>query len=51
MKKGLLRRALLFMGVATFLIVESGCKGRTIENVEPTGDTVEVVIVEEVDSI
>lgn len=31
---------LMILGVMAF----SGCKGRTMENMEPTGDTVEVTV-------
>lgn len=30
--------------VAFFALAATACKGRTMENMEPTGDTVEVVI-------
>ena len=32
------------IAVALLSIALSSCKGRTMENMEPTGDTVEVVI-------
>lgn len=38
-----LRPTVLLAGVALLLAL-SACKGRTTENMEPTGDTVEVVI-------
>lgn len=31
--------------LCSFALIAAGCKGRTMENMEPTGDTVEVVIV------
>ena len=30
--------------IAFFALAATACKGRTMENMEPTGDTVEVVI-------
>ena len=33
---------LLTAGMAVLAIAASGCKGRTMENMVPTGDTVEV---------
>ena len=33
--------------IAFLLASMASCKGRTIENMEPTGDTVEVVIVQD----
>lgn len=38
--------ALIFC-VATILLGVTACKGRTDYNVEPTGDTVEVVIMQD----
>ena len=38
-----LRPTVLLAGVALLLAL-SACKGRTTENMEPTGDTVDVVI-------
>ena len=35
----------MLIGVLT--LASSGCKGRTIDNVEPTGDTIEVVIMQD----
>lgn len=34
----------LFFTIITLSIALSGCKGRTMENMVPTGDTVEVVV-------
>ena len=43
--------ALIFF-IASLASVFTACKGRTIDNVVPTGDTIEVVIIQEVpDSI
>ena len=36
--------------VAAILLLAS-CKGRTAENMEPTGDTVEVVIIQPSDTV
>lgn len=32
------------------LLAMASCKGRTLENVEPTGDTVEVVIAQDTEN-
>lgn len=37
-------RAVIMMMAAALPLLLSGCKGRTAENMTPTGDTVEVVI-------
>ncbi|MCH5229050.1 MAG: hypothetical protein J1F12_03525 [Muribaculaceae bacterium] len=34
----------LFSGLAIVMFSAGGCKGRTAENMEPTGDTIEVVV-------
>ncbi|MBD5299713.1 MAG: hypothetical protein HDS22_07080 [Bacteroides sp.] len=42
-----MRRALHYTGVMAIAMLATGltgCKGRTTDNVEPTGDTIEVVI-------
>lgn len=39
----------LFLGIAILSMAMFSCKGRTIDNVEPTGDTVEVVILQNSD--
>lgn len=36
--------------IAVALLLLTGCKGRTMENMEPTGDTVEVHIVPNAES-
>lgn len=35
-----------FMAAAAMMLLFASCKGRTVENMEPTGETVEVVISE-----
>lgn len=39
-------KSLSALAVVVLAIMATSCKGRTINNVEPTGDTVEVVISE-----
>ena len=44
------RRFINFALISTFIVFLGsliGCKGRTIDNVEPTGDTIEVVIMQD----
>lgn len=36
-----------FFGMVVLMPVLNSCKGRTLENVEPTGDTIEVVIMQD----
>lgn len=36
------KSALLLLGLALASIAFTSCKGRTLDNVEPTGDTIEV---------
>lgn len=50
-KDNILCRALIVTGVAIFVCLASGCKGRTMDNVEPTGETIEVVIMQPADTI
>lgn len=37
----------LFCCVGLLMLAFQACKGRTMENMEPTGDTVEVVIMQQ----
>lgn len=32
-----------FAAAALIVLIATGCKGRTTDNVEPTGDTIEVI--------
>lgn len=34
------------LSIIGFTMLLTGCKGRTMENMEPTGDTIEVVIMQ-----
>lgn len=45
------RKSIVLMAVAAPVLISclTSCKGRTMENMEPTGDTVEVVIEQPVD--
>lgn len=43
MKKNFIR-SMLLLTVSGGALLLPGCKGRTMENMEPTGDTVEVII-------
>ncbi|MCH5224804.1 MAG: hypothetical protein J1D77_02350 [Muribaculaceae bacterium] len=40
----------LFFCIASLACGLSACKGRTLDNVEPTGDTIEVVIMQDTPS-
>mgnify|MGYP000017070781 CR=1 FL=1 len=37
--------------IAVFCLCAAGCKGRTMENMEPSGDTVEVSVDAPVDTV
>ena len=39
-----MRRTAIILSAATLVLIFSACKGRTMENMEPAGETVEVNI-------
>lgn len=39
-----MRRTAIILSAATLVLILSACKGRTMENMEPSGETVEVNI-------
>ena len=44
------RNIISAVAIVAITVALTGCKGRTMENVEPTGDTVEVVLDTDMDS-